>query len=377
MADEENKDLTELTSAQRAKQVAANTLSQDNASALAEMAVSMHPIGGLAVGAKDIYQGLTDKDMIQLAAGGMGMFPGVPGNLAKAVAKRVSAGLKKLRGAPVDDALGGLARKNLIGERNVELIEARAGKSVDDMEEAELAYHADRVLAENEPDMLVEEFQDLQAFVDDMGASPYTKPIFASKGVIPEFQEQLSSALERRGFDPDLKGMAGVKKYFELNPDGSVSAFVRTPDTFRIRYNKRTFKENTPVEEIENFLAQNADPVGDEVLTLKKKQDELFRRNTGRQAESKPVGKEPALSPEERLADKMAFRQQREFEFEEALEYGEFADESPAVQRALQKAARMDSSSLADLRKTNPELADAYDDAILYKDASGLSRLLD
>ena len=116
--------------------------------------------------------------------------------------------------------------------------------------------------------------------------------------------------------------------------------------------------------------------VRDEVLVYKKKQDELFRRNTGRQAESKPVDKEPALSPEERMADKMAFRQQREFEFDEALEYGEFADESPAVQRALQKAARMDSSSLADLRKTNPELADAYDDAILYKDASGLNRLL-
>tara|TARA_R100000654_G_scaffold27339_3_gene51402 strand:- start:26032 stop:26679 length:648 start_codon:yes stop_codon:yes gene_type:complete len=80
---------------------------------------------------------------------------------------------------------------------------------------------------------------------------------------------------------------------------------------------------------------------------------------------------------EQSISDRMAFRQQREFDFEEALEYGEFVDESPAVQRALQKAARMDSSSLADLRKTNPELADAYDDAILYKDASSLSRLLD
>lgn len=116
--------------------------------------------------------------------------------------------------------------------------------------------------------------------------------------------------------------------------------------------------------------------VRDEVLDLKRRNKALVRRNEVRQAESKPVDKEPALSPEERMADRMAFRQQREFDFEEALEYGEFADESPAVQRALQKAARMDSSSLADLRKTNPELADAYADAILYKDASGLNRLL-
>jgi len=127
----EEKDLTELTPAERSKRVASDVFSRvpnaaqhitdadvytDKPTAYltpaqkkniaylaAETAVSMNPIGGLAVGAKDITQGLLNNDKLQIAAGGIGMLPLVPGNLVKRALTGPRNAIKSRLSSTVDE----------------------------------------------------------------------------------------------------------------------------------------------------------------------------------------------------------------------------------------------------------------------------------